>query len=301
MRDPYTVLGLSRSASEAEIKKAYRRLAKQHHPDHNANNPKAQAAFSEINAAYEILGDATKRGQFDRGEIGADGKPKFQGFEGFGAGGGPRQGGFGGNPFGGFQSGPGDPLGDVLDAMLRRAGAQAHGRRGAAGPPPKGEDMEASMQITLAETTTGATRRVRLPTGREVEVTVPKGVADGKVMRLRGLGHASPYGGEAGDVMLTVRIAPDPRFTIQGRDLTTRIAVPLADAVLGGPVRVPTLTGEVEMTIPAMTSSGKSFRLRGKGLAGEGGEATGDLYAQIDIQLPSEDAELTALMRRRRA
>lgn len=296
MRDPYSVLGVPKSASEAEVKKAFRRLAKEHHPDRNANDPRAKEKFSELNSAYEIVGDATKRAQFDRGEIGADGKPRFQGFEGFG--GGARRGSFeagGPDPFagrGGFD--PSSMFGDLFADAMRRgggAGTRAH---------PKGQDIEAQLVVTLSDIATRATKRLKLPTGREVEVGIPKAVTDGKVIRLKGLGHPSPYAGEAGDVLLTLKIAVDPRFTVEGRDLRTRITLPLADAVLGGPVRVPTLAGEVEMTLPPMTSSGRSFRLRGKGLPGDTGQPDGDLYAVTDVALPERDDELTALMRRRK-
>ncbi len=302
MRDPYTVLGVQRSASEAEIKKAFRKLAKEHHPDRNADDPRAKERFAELNGAYEILGDANKRAQFDRGEIGADGKPKFQGFEGFGAGAGAGGGarGFefnfgGGRGRGGFD--PSDVFGGMFDEILRQRGAGAGGR----GAPPKGEDIEATLTVTLADIATGATKRLAIPGGREVDVTIPKSVVEGKVMRLRGLGHASPFGGEAGDVLLTIRVAPDGRFTVEGRDLRARIGVPLADAVLGGPVRVPTLTGEVELNLPPMTSGGKSLRLRGRGLPAEGGQAAGDLYVSVDIVLPERDEELVQLMRRRKS
>ncbi len=295
MRDPYTVLGVPKSASEAEVKKAFRRLAKEHHPDRNADDPRAKERFAELNGAYEILGEPTKRAQFDRGEIGADGKPRFQGFEGFGAGGG-RRGGFeqgGADPFsraGGFN--PSDLFGDLFgEAMRRQQGAQ----RAA-----KGQDIEASLTVTLADSAAGATKRLKLPTGREVEVTVPKVVTDGKVIRLKGLGHPSPMGGEAGDVLLTLKIAVDPRFAVEGRDLRTRIPTPIAIAVLGGPVRVPTLGGEVEMTLPPMTSSGKAFRLRGKGLPGEAAQGPGDLYAVVEIILPESDPELAEFLRRRK-
>jgi DnaJ-class molecular chaperone len=294
-RDPYEIIGIPRSASEAEIKKAYRRRAKELHPDRNINDPKAQERFSELNSAYEIIGDAAKRPQFDRGEIDADGKPRFKGFEGFSSGGGRSQPfGRGGSP--GFDAS--DIFGEMFgDAMRRGQAAPSQGPgRGRAGPP-KGDDVTASLTITLAESAEGSTRQVRLPTGREVEISIPKGVIDGKVMRLRGLGQPSPFGGESGDVLLTVRIKADERFTVDGKDLSVRVRVPLATAVLGGPMRVPTLTGEVEMHLPAMTSSGKSFRLRAKGLPGNGG--TGDLYAVIDIDLPGDDAELAELMRRR--
>lgn len=296
MRDPYTVLGVPKSASEIEVKKAFRRLAKEHHPDRNANDPRAKEKFSELNSAYEIVGDATKRAQFDRGEIGADGKPKFQGFDGFGGG---RRGGFeagGGDPTGGRGGfDPSSVFGDLFADAMRRGGgatgARAH---------PKGQDIEAQLVVTLAEIANRATKRLKLPTGREVEVGVPKSVLDGKVIRLKGLGHPSPYAGEPGDVLLTLKIAVDPRFLVEGRDLRTRITVALVDAVLGGPVRVPTLQGDVEMTLPPMTSSGRSFRLRGKGLPGEGGQADGDLYAITEIVLPESDDDLTALMQRRK-
>ncbi len=297
MRDPYAVLGVAKSASEAEVKKAFRRLAKVHHPDRNANDPKAKERFSELNSAYEIVGDANKRAQFDRGEIGADGKPKFQGFEGFGGARGQR-GGFegGGDPFGGRGGfNPSDVFGDMFADAMRRGGGtgqRAH---------PKGQDIEAQITVTLAEIANRATKRLKLPTGREVEVGMPKSVLDGKVIRLKGLGHPSPFAGEPGDVLLTMKIAVDPRFTVEGRDLRTRITLTLQDAVLGGPVRVPTLQGEVEMTLPPLTSSSRSFRLRGKGLPGDTGQLDGDLYAVTDIAMPDSDPELTALMRARRS
>jgi DnaJ-class molecular chaperone len=299
MRDPYTVLGVPKSASEAEVKKAFRRLAKEHHPDRNANDPRAKEKFSELNSAYEIVGDTAKRAKFDRGEIGADGKPKFQGFEGFG--GGRGRGGFepgGPDPFGGRGGfDPSSVFGDLFaDAMRKGGGGAGAGQRAH----PKGQDIEAQLVVTLAEIAARATKRLKLPTGREVEVGVPKSVTDGKVIRLKGLGHPSPYAGEAGDVLLTLKIAVDPRFTVEGRDLRTRISLPLADAVLGGPVRVPTLQGEVEMNLPPMTSSGRSFRLRGKGLPGDDAAGDGDLYAVTEIVMPASDDELTALMRRRR-
>jgi DnaJ-class molecular chaperone len=294
MRDPYTVLGVTRSASEAEVKKAFRRLAKEHHPDRNANDPKSKERFSELNGAYEIVGDPNKRAQFDRGEIGADGKPKFQGFDGFS---GTRRGGFegGSDPFGGRGGfNPSDVFGDLFGDAIRRggsAGTRAH---------PKGQDIEATLTVTLADIATGATKRLKLPTGREVEVGVPRSVVDGKVIRLKGLGHPSPFAGEPGDVLLTMKVAVDPRFTVEGKDLRTRIAVALEDAVLGGPVRVPTLQGEVEMRLPPMTSSGRAFRLRGKGLPGDANHPDGDLFAVTEIVLPASDDDLTVLMRRRK-
>ncbi|MEZ2406983.1 DnaJ-class molecular chaperone [Bosea sp. OAE752] len=298
MRDPYQVLGVARGASDAEIKKAFRRRAKELHPDANRDDPKAQDRFAELNTAYEVLGDETKRKQFDRGEIDGEGKPKFQGFEGMGAGRGGRAGGFE------FNFGQGAPFGrggdagfdasDIFSSLFGEAGRRARGKA----EPQKPPEQSFTLEVTLAQAVSGATRRVKLPGGREVEITIPEGVSDGKVMRLRGLGQTDPYSGETGDVLMTIKVKPDPRFTIDGQDLRTRVAVPLAKAVLGGPLHVPTLTGAVEMTIPPMTGTTKQFRLRGKGLKGEKG-AAGDLFVAIDIEMPASDAELSALMKAR--
>jgi DnaJ-class molecular chaperone len=304
-RDPYSILGVTKSANEADIKKAYRRRAKELHPDRNRNDPKAQDKFSELNTAYEVIGDDAKRQQFDRGEIDADGKPRFEGMgagmgAGMGSGRGGRAGGFefnGGNPFGrgGPETGfdPSDIFGQMFgDAARRNARPRPQAPR-------KSPDQNLTLDVSLSEAGLGAMRRVALPSGREVEITLPKGMLDGKVMRLRGLGAVSSVGAEPGDVLLTIRIRPDARFTIEGRDLRTRITVPLHVAVLGGAIRVPTLTGEVEMTIPARTGTNRAFRLRGKGLLGETGVA-GDLYAAIDIAFSEADAELVPLMEKRR-
>ncbi|GGC61677.1 DnaJ C-terminal domain-containing protein [Chelatococcus reniformis] len=299
MRDPYEVLGVSRQASSDEVKKAFRKLAKTWHPDQN-KDPKAKERFAEINAAYEIVGDAGKRGQFDRGEIDAEGKPRFQGFEGFrpGAGGGAGAGGFEGFSFNfgrGARVDPADIFGDVFGDV---GGGTRTGRRTRAAP--RGADVEAEITLTLKEAVQGGNRRLVLPNGREVEMTVPIGVTDGKVMRLKGLGEPSTFGGEHGDAHLTIRIAPHERFTVDGKLLRARLPVALEDAVLGGKVRVPTLDGEVEMTIPAMTNSGRSLRLRGKGLPAKDGP--GDLIVTVEITLPPEaDPELDELMRKRRA
>jgi DnaJ-class molecular chaperone len=315
MRDPYEVLGTPRTASEAEIKKAYRKLAKQFHPDRNPNDAKAAARFSEATTAYEILGDAEKRKQFDRGEIDAEGKPRFRGFE--GAGFDPR--GFEG--MGGargataedifrtfeqsFRTGAGsrstgpDPA-DLFGQMFgnRRGGPQ----RGGMTP---GEDIALELHVRLEEVVSGGRRRLALPTGKEVEVTIPRGVGDGQTIRLTGQGHASPGVGRPGDVLLTVRYQPHDRFQLDGRNLKVRVSLPLPDAVLGGAVRVPTLDGEVELTVPAWTSGGRTMRLKGKGLPPRGGQdpgTAGDLYVTFDVALPKErDAELVSLMEQMRA
>jgi DnaJ-class molecular chaperone len=305
MRNPYDILGVPKSASEAEIKKAFRKLAKQYHPDRNANDPKAKDKFAEVNQAYEILGDEAKRAQFDRGEIDGEGKPRFQGFSGFG-GGGPRGDDFEGFPFGGGfagrrargAGGPGDDfISQIFGEAFRSATGAGEGARRARAP--KGQDVEATLTVTLEEVAGEAKKRVSLPTGRDVDVMIPKGVVDGQVIRLRGLGGPA-LGVEAGDALLTIRIAPHERFTPEGSNLRLRLPIEIEEAVLGGAVRVPTLTGAVEMTIPPHTQTGRTFRLRGKGLPGKAGP--GDLLVTAEIRLPDKiDDALMDYARKRRA
>ncbi|BCM85967.1 DnaJ C-terminal domain-containing protein [Methylobacterium indicum] len=305
MRNPYDVLGVSRSADEAEIKKAFRKLAKAYHPDRNKNDAKAQDRFSEVNQAYEILGDAKKREQFDRGAIDGDGKPRFTGFEGFGGGAG-RGGGAGGFDFESMARGRGGAGGGAAGGFGEEIFSHLFGeafRSGGAGrgAPQKGEDVAAELTVGLDQVVGEAKLRLNLPSGREVDVVVPKGVVDGQVIRLRGLGYPGAHGAEPGDALLTIRFAPDSRFQIEGADLRTSAEVPLEDAVLGGPIRIQTLTGAVEMKIPPMTSSGRVFRLRGKGLPKKDG-TRGDLLATIAVTLPaSADEALTEFARKRRA
>lgn len=307
MRDPYDVLGVGRSASEADIKKAYRRLAKALHPDRNQDDPKAREKFSELTNAYEIVGDAEKRKKFDAGEIDAEGKPRFTGFEGFGAG--PRggagaRGGFEnfhfgfGSDAGGFRQGRASAGFDASDIFSDLFGAdpggRGGGRRSRAGA---GADIRSEATITLQEAVKGVTLRVTLPTGRDLEVSVPAGIADGQTVRLKGQGHPSPGGGPAGDVLVTVRVRPDRRFIVEGKDLRLRLPVRLDEAVLGAKVRTPTLEGAVELTIPPHTSTGRTLRLRGKGLPHADGR--GDLLVTIDVVLPPEaDKDLEELMKR---
>ncbi|MFC0218347.1 DnaJ-class molecular chaperone [Pseudochelatococcus lubricantis] len=312
MRNPYDILGVPKTASEADIKKAFRRLAKTWHPDRNKDDPKAKDRFAELNTAYEILGDKDKRGQFDRGEIDAEGKPRGFGAAGPGAGAGADAGGFsgfrystgGGSPFGGARGGgfdPGDLFSDLFGEAMRSGGRtqSAGARGGGARERPRGQDVEAEIVVTLEQIADGGKCRVELPTGREVEVTLPAGVKDGQTIRLRGLGDPSPFGGESGDALLTVHFAPHRDFTVDGSTLRLRLPVSLEDAVLGASVRVPTLGGAVAMNIPPYSSAGKNFRLRGKGLPAKSGH--GDLIVTLDVQLPkSPDPELEELMRKRR-
>jgi DnaJ-class molecular chaperone len=307
MRDPYEVLGVPRGASAAAIKSAYRKLAKKHHPDNNKNDPKAAARFSEINSANEIIGDEDKRKQFDRGEIDAEGKPRFQGFAGGGfPGGGPR-GRAGGAS--GFESsfrtggGPGGAGGagfeDILNSMF--GGAARGGRPGGGrtfefdtGGIGLDLDLNVAMTVSLEESVKGGEKRVRLPTGKELNVRIPAGVVAGQQIRLKGQGETAP-GHPPGDLLITVSIAPHAFFKVDGSDLRLDLPITLYEAVLGGKVRVPTLGSAVELSIPKNTSSGRIFRLKGKGLPKAGG--TGDLLVTTRIILPDgNDAELEALM-----
>jgi len=314
MRDPYEVLGVKKNADATAIKSAYRKLAKKLHPDANKNDPKAAQRFSEINSAYEILGEDDKRKAFDRGEIDAEGKPRFQGFN-------PRSGGFGGGRggpdinFEHFSFGPegtrrssGGPQGgfsnfeDVLSSMFGGGLAdtpRGRGRRrGGIGPEdkePAGRDIPVEVTISLAEAARGGTRRVQLPTGKEVDVKIPAALREGKQIRLKGQGLPGPGG--VGDVLITIKVAPHPYFVREGDNLHVDVPIALYEAVLGGKVRVPTLDGAVELNLPAGTSSGRIFRIGGKGMPAE--PKAGDLYATVRIALPDAgDRELDELMRK---
>ncbi|KQP48828.1 DnaJ C-terminal domain-containing protein [Methylobacterium sp. Leaf108] len=306
MRNPYDVLGVPKGASEADIKKAYRRLAKTYHPDRNAGDAKAKDRFSEANSAYEILGDAAKRAQFDRGEIDADGKPRatgFEGFGGFGGGQGARPGGFDFESAARSRGGGGGGIGEDIFSHLFGEAFRTGGGPGpgaARGGAQRGEDVAAELSVTLEQVASEEKLRLGLPGGREVDVMVPKGVSDGQVIRLRGLGQPGGPRAEPGDALLTIRILPHAAFRMEGADLRTTVEVPLEDAILGGAIRVPTLTGAVEMKMPAMTSSGRTFRLKGKGLPRKDG-SRGDLLATTAVALPAaEDAALTDYARARR-
>ena len=303
MRDPYEVLGVPRGASASAIKSAYRKLAKKYHPDANKNDPKAAARFSELNSANEIIGDDEKRKQFDRGEIDAEGKSRFQGFPGGGPGG--RAGGFETHTFrtgGGFGGGGG--FEDILNSMFGGAAARGGARRGAGGSTFEFDpgtialdlDVSVSMAVSLEEAVKGAEKRVRLPTGKELNVKIPAGVVAGQQIRLKGQGETAP-GHPPGDLLITVNIAPHPFFKVDGSDLRLDLPITLYEAVLGGKVRVPTLGSAVELSIPKNTSSGRIFRLKGKGLPKTGG--AGDLFVTIRIMLPDgNDAELEQLMQK---
>lgn len=296
MRDPYQVLGVARDASDAEVKKAFRKLAKKYHPD-QSKDPKAKERFAEVNDAYEIVGDKEKRKQFDRGEIGPDGKPKFQGFGGFGQGAGP---GAGAGTFrwstGGGRAAGGASMDDILSDILGRGfGGRGASRQTAA---PKGSDVTATAAVTLEQIVKGDKARVELPTGRTLSFALTPGVKPGQTVRLKGQGQASPLGGPPGDALVTIEFVPHPQFRADGSNLRMDLPVALETAVLGGKVKVPTLEGPVTMTVPPGANGGRAFRLKGKGLP-ISTTKRGDLLVALRIELPAEpDPELTALMER---
>lgn len=285
-RNPYDVLGVKKDASDAELQKAFRGLAKKFHPDMNPGDKRAEEKFKEINAAYDILGDDKKRARFDRGEIDASGQEMR------------------GNPFarggGGFrpgQGGPGgagfafDDLGDIFDSMFSNArGARKPGRGGFAS---KGEDEIFQLEIGFLEAVNGAKRRITLPSGKALDVNIPAGITEGKTIRLKGQGGASGSGGAAGDVLIEVKVAPHPTFRREGRDIHVDLAVSLDEAVLGAKVEVPTIDGSVTLSIPKGSNTGAVLRLRGKGVPAGKSEPAGDQYVTLKVVLPkTPDAEL---------
>jgi DnaJ-class molecular chaperone len=300
MRDPYEVLGVPKTASEAEIKKAFRSLAKKHHPDKHAGDAGAQKKFQEISGAYDILGDKDKRAQFDAGTIGPDGNPK--GFD-------PRAGGFQqGHPFGqgaaGFGGGPGQAgarefhfsFGDEPGAAAGFedifADLMGGGRRGRGAPrQTRGEDFTAQVTVSFEEAANGGTRRVVLQNGEQIDVKIPAAVKDGQVIRVKGRGGAGRGGGANGDILLTVQVAAHPWMTRDGNDIRMDLPVSLKEAVLGGKVPVPTLSGTVALSVPANANTGAVLRLKGKGIAAHGSTPAGDLYVRLVVTLPDRPDE----------
>ena len=279
--DPYKELGVSKGASADEIKKAFRKLAKDLHPDKNPGDKAAEDRFKRVTAAFDLLGDAEKRAKYDRGEIDADGREQFRGFGGGG--------GRGGHPFG--QQGRGGGFENIdLDELfggMFGGGARPGGARGGFGGHgmTRGQDVKATLDISLEDAIAGTTRRIQFSDGRTLDVTIPKGATDGQTIRLRGQGAPGASGrSEAGDALITLKIAKHPVFTPDGADLTMDLPVPFADAVLGGKVPVRTPEGTVNMTIPAGSNSGKVLRLKGRG--GAVGGKRGDLLAKLLVMLP---------------
>lgn len=289
-KDLYSVLGVAKTASESEIKSAYRKLARKYHPDLNKDNKEAAEKFKEVSCAYDILGNKEKRQKYDNQEIDAEGKPT-----GFGAGGFGGDGGFysaygnAGNPFGqGFRStrssngAEGFDFSSIFgeDIFSQFTGGNAQGFRGGARRPRKGEDINYTMKIAFLDAALGVEQKVIIG-GKNINVKVPSGTADGQTLRLKGLGQPSLNGGENGDVLITLNVQPHPYFKADGNDVHIELPISVKEAVLGAKVTVPTISGKVAVTIPPYSDSGEKLRLKGKGIKSK--SKTGDEIITLKI------------------
>jgi DnaJ-class molecular chaperone len=284
-RDPYQELGVSRSASTDEIRKAFRKLAKQFHPDTNPNDKPAEERFKQVSAAFDILGDAAKKKKFDAGEIDADGRETSRGFGGGGNspfGGGFQRGGFQSGGFGRGGDGPEIDLGDLFGDILGR-GARGGAGGGQGGFSPRGADVKARLDIDLEEAIRGGKKRVAFSDGRTIDVTIPVGAQEGQTLRLKGQG--SPGRGGQGDAMIELTIKPHAIYRREGETLVMDLPISIPDAVLGGKIEAPTPDGNVMLAVPKGSNSGATLRLKGRGLADAKGKR-GDLLARLVVTLP---------------
>jgi DnaJ-class molecular chaperone len=298
--DLYQRLGLKRGASEAEIKKAYRSLAKQLHPDRNKDNPKAAERFAQVTAAYDLLSDKDKRAQYDRGEIDEDGNPKMPFGGGFGGGysgaGGPQPG-AGPQGFENFNFGGADAadLSDLFEGLFGGAAGQARGGGGFGGfrqrarAPQKGADVAYRLKIPFEDAVVLKPQRITLADGKTIDLKLPQGLEDGTKIRLSGKGQEGPGG--RGDALVTIEIAPHRFFRREGNNIRLELPVTLKEAVLGAKVKVPTPEGPVMVTIPKGSSSGKVLRLKGRGFTARDGKR-GDQLVAIEIEIPANDPAL---------
>jgi DnaJ-class molecular chaperone len=294
MADPYSTLGVAKSASEAEIKSAYRKLAKQLHPDKNKDNPKASEKFSDVTRAYDLLSDKTKRGQYDRGEIDADGNPAMP----FGYGGGGFRGdqrtGPGG--FSGFGNESSD-FGDIFEGLFGGRGGGGGGSFGGFGgrgaAPQKGANVAYRLSVSFLDAATQALQRITLADGKTIDLKLPAGVETGTQMRLAGKGQPGPGGN--GDGIVTIAVGDHPFFVREGGNIRLDLPVTLNEAVAGAKVKVPTVDGPVMLSIPAGSTSGKVMRLKGKGFSQKGG-GRGDQLVRLMVDLPAGDSALEAFV-----
>ena len=294
-RDPYTVLGISRTASADEIKKAYYKLAKKYHPDNNAGDKTALKRLQEVNGAYELLGDKDKRARFDRGEIDAAGQDL--GYRARPGGGGQTRRGAGARQFfdeGDFSSE--DIISELFGAGKRKgrtnSGFGGFAGMGMGGGPEEevlrpGRDINYTLKLTFIEATLGGKRPIQLANGKEVTLTIPPGTVDGTKLRLKGQGMAASAGGPQGDAFIVIHVTPDKFFKREGDDIHCEVPVALEEAVLGASIHVPTLSGLVDVKVPKNSNTGTTLRLKGKGVSKKDGSA-GDQYVRLKVVLPDE-------------
>jgi DnaJ-class molecular chaperone len=295
MADPYSILGVPRGASDKDIKSAYRKLAKELHPDRNKDNPKAGERFSEVTQAYDLLADKDKRAQFDRGEIDMDGNPVgFNAFGGAGFGGGAQRG-FRADGFEGF-GGEGGDLGDIFEGLFgARGGGGARGAGfgggfgGRSRPQPRGASVQYRLSVSLPDAATLASQRITLSDGKTIDLKLPAGLEEGTQMRLAGKGEPGPGG--PGDALVTIQIAPHPFFRREGDNIRLDLPISLDEAVNGAKIKVPTVDGAVMLTVAKGSSSGKTLRLKGKGMTRKDG-SRGDQLVTLEIQVPEHDEDL---------
>ena len=281
--DPYTVLGVKRDASQADVQKAYRRLAKKLHPDLNPGNKKAEEEFKDVAAAYDLLGDATKRARFDRGELDGTGqeRPAQPFYRDYAAGGGHAY-----SSDAGFQDFAGAE--DIISEIF--------GRQGRSNTPRRGPDVQYQLTLDFLDAINGGQQKLTLPDGSSLDVTIPPGIRSGQVLRLRGKGRPGVNGGPEGDALIEIEVRPHPVFKRRGNDIHVEQPIPLADAVLGGRISVPTPAGPVTMKVPKWSNTGTLLRLKGRGVL-RADKTRGDEFVALKVMLPDKpDPELERLI-----
>lgn len=294
-RDPYSVLGVSRSSSAEDIKKAYRKLAKVHHPDLKPGDAANEERFKEISAAYTLLSDVEKRAKFDRGEIDSSGQERHAGFGSRTHAGRGRA--YSGGADDSFYGGGDDWFSDLFGGGRRRGAAGAGAGPGSAGPKVRGSDISYSISVPFLEAAQGTKRRVNLSSGKSIDVAVPPGTENEQKLRLKGQGLPGMGGMPAGDAIIEVHVEPHPYFTRQDGDIHVEIPITLNEAVLGATIHVPTISGKVALKIPAGANTGSALRLRGKGVVNQATKQPGDQYVKLKVVLPDPpDAELVKFM-----
>jgi len=280
--DPYTTLGVAREATTEQIRSAYRKLAKKHHPDLNPGNAAAEERFKAVNTANELLSDPEKRARFDRGEIDAAGEPtapeppRYRRYA--DASEGAR-----------YRAAPDEEFefGDIFGEFLNRGGEGLRMR---------GADARYALAVAFLDAVSGATRTLTLPDGRTLDVRIPPGIEDGQVLRLKGQGGPGRNGGPAGDALIEVHTEPHPFFTRDGDDIHLNLPITLKEAVLGGRIKAPTATGEVNMTVPKRSDTGTRLRLRGRGIPAHAGRPAGDQYVTLQVTLADADDALETFL-----